>query len=403
MRHGTIVLAVLGLVLAGCQWAGPTALEEPLPADGGAARVAQPAAEDLDLLGTFGREDAARFETPAYTGLQQNSFCEVGADMDVDAGPDGEHVVFASSRHAPTPDIYVKKVNGRTVTRLTTDPGRDIQPVYSPDGRFIAFASDRSGNWDLYVMTAEGQRAFQVADTPMHEIHPSWSPDGSRLSYCQYNARSAQWEIWIVEVANPASKKFITIGLYPVWCPSPSVDRIAFQQARRRGTRLFGIWTVDLVGDEARYPTEIVPPHGNTAALAPAWSPDGSNLVYTTVDLVEKTDPATGEKQPQRVERGNDVWVTSLDGSCRVRLTGDHTADWNPVWAADGRIYFTSNRSGRDNIWSLKPTDTRLIRATMIGPSRVGSADGPQGAAERPSPEAARSGEVEANQADVPL
>ena len=367
MRYLMIMGLGLCVATAGCSWTGPTALDEPTP-------IVQPSAATLDILGQFGDTTVARFETGSFSGLQQNSFTEIGSDTDPCVSADGKRVVFASTRHSTSSDIYVKKTNGRTVTRLTSDPAHDVQPTFSPDGRFIAYVSDRRGNWDIYVMAADGQKPFQVTDSLSHEIHPSWSPDGSRICYSQFNSRTGQWEIWIVEVANPANRKFIAFGLYPVWSPSASTNRIAFQLARHRGTQLFSIWTVDLVEDEARRLTEVVPASARTAMIAPSWSPDGTSLVYTTVELA--VDPKTGKIARQRVDRGDDIWMAAVDGTARVRLTGEATSDWSPVWSPDGRIYFSSNRGGSDNIWSLKPLDMRTIYATRRSPARVGSARG---------------------------
>ena len=392
MRY--ILMAITGIcvVLAGCSRTGPTALDEP-------QGVVQPPSASLDILGRFGESQTARFETPAFTGLQQNSFTEIGMDTDPDVNPDGKTIVFASTRHTKAADIYVKKVAGQTVTRLTSDPADDIQPTFSPDGNFVAYASNRSGNWDLYVMTSDGRRPFQVTSSLSHEIHPSWSPDGSRLCYSQYNTRTGQWELWIVEVANPANRKFIAYGLFPAWCPSASTNRIAFQLARHRGTQLFSIWTVDLVDDEARYLTEVVPATSQTAAIGPAWSPDGTTLAYTTVEIA--TDPETGKLSTDRVSRGDDIWVSAVDGTSRVRLTGDRTSDWSPVWAADGRIYFSSNRAGTDNIWSLKPLDVRLIQATRHNPARVGSAKPPATGTGGKAPAPSGGAAVGTNSADI--
>lgn len=363
----SIALAMAVVLSSGCSYftsRAPTPLEEP-------QALRQPPAERLDILGRFGDMTAARFETVAYTGLAQNSFTEVGADSDPDISPDGSMIVFASTRHSMAADIYMKRTDGRTVTRLTNDPAHDIQPAFSPDGRFIAFASDRTGNWDVYVMATDGRKPFQVTSSLSHDVHPSWSPDGAQLCYSQYNSRNGQWEIWVVEVANPANRRFVTFGLYPTWCPSPAVNRIAFQMARHRGTPLFSIWTVDLVDDEARYLTEVVPATASQAMISPEWDGTGMSLVYATIRMA--VDPETGRVLDTPVERGDDIWLTSVDGASRIRLTGEQTSDWCPAWAPDGRVYFASNRGGADNIWSLKPVDVKLINATRVAPQRVGS------------------------------
>ncbi|NIA20900.1 MAG: hypothetical protein GWP05_02780 [Anaerolineaceae bacterium] len=384
-----IFAAICGFVmLAGCGWAGQTALDQPQPimppSDSGAG---------LDILGQVGDSPSVRFETQAYSGLQQNSFTEIGSDTDPDISPDGRRMIFSSTRYSRTSDLCIKKIDGRAVTRLTDDSANEVQPALSPDGNFIAYASDRAGNWDIFVMATDGRTAFQVTSGLSHDVHPSWSPDGSRLCYSSFNTRSGRWEIWIVEVANPANRKFITYGLFPSWSPAAAVGKIAFQLARRRGARLFSIWTVDLVDGEARFPTEVVPATATTAAIAPGWSPDGKRLVYTTVRLVQ--DPRQGALKHRPVMRGDNIWITTIDGLTRVKLTREPSSDWCPVWSADGRIYFASNRDGADNIWSLKPLDTNLIQATRVRPTRLGNS-------QRPVPGAAKAratgeAKVEAN------
>jgi Tol biopolymer transport system component len=368
-----LLLVVLVVAATGCSKMSLAFLDEP-------QATLQPTGQSLDIFGQVGGTPAVRFETPAYTGLQQNSFTEIGSDFDPNVSPDGKQIVYASTRNSRNSDIYVKKVEGQTVTRLTADGANSIQPTFSPDGSFVAFASDRTGHWDIYVMTADGQKPFQLTNGLSHEVHPSWSPDGSRICYSAHNERSGQWEIWVVEVANPANRKFVANGLFPAWCPSPAVNRIAYQLPRQRGTQLFSIWTADLVNDEARCQTEVISATRDTAAICPSWSPDGTKLTYTTV-LVPQSNPGTpGAPQavkPKRVDRGDDIWVAAVDGTTKVRLTGDGTNNWSPTWAEDGRIYFTSNRSGSDNVWSIKPLDTNIIQATRVRNVRVGSTGGP--------------------------
>ncbi len=385
---------------AGCSKLGQAWLHEPQPAP---KQTDVPPQMTLEMITAMGGTAPVRFEDPSYTGIQQNSFTEIGTDMDPSVCPDGQYIVFSSTRHARTADIYMKTIDGQTVTKLSSGSGNKIQPVFSPDGQYIAFASDRRGNWDIYVMTADGRRPFQLTDGLSHDVHPSWSPDGSRICYSTYNNRTGQWEIWISDVANPARRKFIAHGLFPVWSPDPTVNRIAFQMARQRGTRLFSVWTIDLVDDEARMLTEIAPASEDTAAISPGWSPDGTHLTYATcgirmapqqnqqgqqpgapVDEPTATAAATGT-QPVLAVAESDIWVTTLDGRTRINLTGDRSSNWSPCWASDGRIYFTSNRGGAENIWSLKPLDTALMQATRVGPHRLSSSRLPGGAAVTPA------------------
>ncbi|MBC7771342.1 MAG: PD40 domain-containing protein, partial [Pyrinomonadaceae bacterium] len=126
--------------------------------------------------------------------LAQVTFASQGSDFDPAVSRDGQFIVYASTQHRPTADIYMKSVNGRTITQLTADPGQDVMPTVSPDGKRVAFASNRSGSWDVYVMTSSGGQAVQVTSDPAHELHPSWSPDGTQLVFSRMGPTSGRWE-----------------------------------------------------------------------------------------------------------------------------------------------------------------------------------------------------------------
>lgn len=287
--------------------------------------------------------------------VRRVSHSEEGADFDVTLDPTGENLVFASTRHRETSDIYRQRVDGQAVTQLTDDPANDVMPCVSPDGNSIAFASDRGGNWDLYLMDAEGGPAIQLTRDTTHDIHPSFSPDGSKLVYCSFSERSRQWQLVVIEVNNPATKRYLGHGLFPEW--SPAGDTIVFQRARERGTRWFSVWTVELnENGEAGSPTEIAW-SAESACITPAWSPDGSAVVFCTV-----SDP---EADSQSSPVSSDVWLVGADGSGRTQLTPGRFANLQPAWSADNTVYFVSNRSreGVENIWAIDSSDAlRMVR-----------------------------------------
>lgn len=104
--------------------------------------------------------------------------------------PDGKQIVFTTSRYQQPGqsnnfEIAVMNVDGTNVRRLTTSPGMDTEPVFSRDGKRIAFSSDRGGNDDLdiWVMNVDGTNLVQLTNTPDAETEPSWSHAGDRLAY----------------------------------------------------------------------------------------------------------------------------------------------------------------------------------------------------------------------------
>jgi len=278
--------------------------------------------------------------------IRRMSYTAEGADFDVTTDATGRWMLFSSTRHREASDIYRQRVGGESVTQLTDDPGNDVMPTLSPDGRTIAFASDRGGNWDIYLMDANGGPAVQLTSDRTHDLHPSFSPDGKRLVYCSFGERTGQWEMVVVDIDNPATKRYLGHGLFPQW--SPTDDTIVFQRARERGTRWFSVWTVELNSDgEAGSPTEIAW-SSEHACITPSWSPDGSAVVFCTV-----SDPEADSNGDQPLN--SDVWLVNVDGSGRTRLTAGRFSNLQPTWSADNTVYFVSNRGreGVENIWAI--------------------------------------------------
>ena len=91
--------------------------------------------------------------------LRQITFTSEGADFDPDIDPTGTLLVYASTQHRATADLYLKRITGSALQQLTDDPANDVMPAFSPDGKRVAFASDRAGNWDIYLMDVAGGQA----------------------------------------------------------------------------------------------------------------------------------------------------------------------------------------------------------------------------------------------------
>ncbi|HYE02455.1 MAG TPA: DPP IV N-terminal domain-containing protein [Phycisphaerales bacterium] len=300
--------------------------------------------------------------------LSQVTFVTEGAAMDPCVSRDGQWLVFAGTQHRPTADIYIKPVTGRAVTQLTSDPAHDVMPAISPDGTRIAFASNRAGSWDIFVMPVRGGQAAQVTSDEADELHPSWSPDGTRLVFCRLGQTSGRWEMWVTGAgSDAAASEFIGYGLLPHWCPATGTgsdgrDRILFQRGRERGDRAFSVWTIDYKPGDAGSPTELFGQRG-IAAINPAWSGDGKQIVFATV-------PAWPGPEGETAAVSSELWIADASGSGRVGLVSGPCASLMPTWGGDGRVYFASDRGGNQNIWSLG-TEKALAALSGAGPQQA--------------------------------
>lgn len=309
----------------------------------------------MTLFGEIPGVPTYQFESRAAVSLRQHSYPSEGSDFDPSISRDGTKMIFASTRHSLNPDIYYKDADGVAVVQLTADPASDVQPCFSPDGRRVAYASDRSGNWDIWVVNLDGHQAIQVTSNAAHEVHATWSPDGKQLVFCSMPERGGQWELWLASAEAGAVKRFIGYGLFPEWAPNSNT--ILYQRARRRGTRWFSLWTVALINNEPRMPTEIVssPEH---AMILPTWSPDEKQIAYCTVENV----PQVMRDARNPLQRA-DIWMVDVDGRGKIRLSDGVGSNYAPTWSDLGRIYFTSDRASagdNESIWSVIP-----LRAPM--------------------------------------
>lgn len=334
---------------------GPLAVLNPMNS------IPSPAVIDARAMGlgvipvTGGDQDSTRVSP---FNVAQVTFVGEGSAFDPTLTPDGKTLVFAGTQHRPTSDLYSKPVDGRVVTQLTSAPGDDAMPSISPDGTRLAFASNRSGNWDIYVMPVTGGPAVQVTTDSGDELHPSWSPDGAKLVFSRLGAASSRWEMWVTEPGNNAVSHFIGYGLFPSWSPvaatgASGTDKILFQLARQRGQRSFGVWTLDYKDGQTSNLTEIAA-SPTTACINPTWSPDAQKVVYSQIPL----DASLGDhdvKAALNLSRPNvaTLKLVNVDGTGEVDLTGSGGSSILPFWGRSGRVVFVANFDGTENIWSI--------------------------------------------------
>lgn len=307
--------------------------------------------------------------TRATMNVRQVTSSYAGSDFDPIVTPDGQYLIFASTQHRPTADLYIKSIQGSVVTRLTDDPAQDVMPSISPDGNYITFASDRSGSWDLYIMPFEGGKVVQLTNQTANDLHPTWSPDGQQIAFCRLGQQSGRWEIWVKDVLADNGAQFIGFGLFPEWCPVAGTgiagaDQILFQRSRERGDRAFSIWTLDYNPNPGTSSRETELATGpNQALINPTWSPDGNFISFAAVPNSESWSNGSAARP-----ESSTIWMVSTQGTGKIKLTDGDTIDLMPAWGRDNNIFFVSNMDGQDHLWSMELTPAiKAASAIMPG------------------------------------
>ncbi len=227
-------------------------------------------------------------------------------------------------------------LDGRFV-RLTSRTGEELFPSVSPDGEFVAYASQAAGNWDIYLQRVGGERPINLTDdSDSADSEPAFSPDGRSIAF---RSERDGGGIFVMGATGENVKRVSTIGHNPSW--SPTGDQIlantdAISDPTARTVAKEQLWAIDVASGKRR----LVTPDD---AVQASWSPNGHRIAYWGV-----------HRGGQR-----DIWTVASSGGDPKPVTADEALDWNPVWAPDGRhLYFASERGGTMNLWRV-PIDER--------------------------------------------
>jgi Tol biopolymer transport system component/DNA-binding winged helix-turn-helix (wHTH) protein len=262
----------------------------------------------------------------------------------------------------------------RTLTRITFDEGLQSEPTWSPDGRYIAYSSDRGGKFDIWVQQVSGGDPIQITKGSGHHWQADWSPDGK---YIAYRSEEGEGGIYVVPALGGAGleRKIAPFGYYPHW--SPNGSQVLFQNSFTVTGHWNRFYVVQLDGSAPREVLAEFIAQNKLSAASAVWHPDGKRVTVWVGDLSPSpsfwTVPIAGGagiKLEITPEVRRKLAEASGEGEVGQQM-GDFSFSWSPSGDA---IYFERGYKGARNIWKMT-VDPQTLRATEI--DRVTTGAGP--------------------------
>lgn len=240
--------------------------------------------------------------------------------------PGSEQVVFASTSHLtgacpPKPrfpdhvsyawplypyDIFKASADGSNLTKLTTNPQYDAEPVISADGSKIVFGSQREGDFDIYTMDADGSNVTRLTEKIGYDGGPWFSPDGKQIV----------WRAWHPETAKDKAQ----------WADNMRNNYII-------ATPL-DLWIMSSDGSNKKRLIE-----NGATNWAPSWHPDGKRIIFSS-------NMDDWHEDLKKFGHNFELYLINSDGSGLERITINDVFDSFPMFSPDGKkLAFGSNRN----------------------------------------------------------
>jgi Tol biopolymer transport system component len=228
--------------------------------------------------------------------------------------PDGRAIAFTRRFCGPRdPEIYVMNADGseqRMLTRNPTDFHMN-EPAWSPRGNKIAFVSRRDGNLEIYVMNTDGSERRRLTRNTVRDSNPVWSPDGRRIAF------ESNWQLWVMNADGSGQRRLTRNGgrnFAPAW--SPDDRRIAFERRLGRLQRdecsgcgramIFEVHVMNADGSGQQMLT--------ARGAKPSWSPDGRRIAFMSrrdgnAEIYAMNADGSGQRNLTRTRGRHEGWL----------------------------------------------------------------------------------------------
>lgn len=270
-----------------------------------------------------------------------------------------------------------------------TEGINQVAPAWSPDGDSIVYSSEQT----IWIMNADGTNKKEIYDSIVWDGEPVFSTDGNHLYFASEHVKPYSTKfigIHVIDIDGLKRTQITKNADMRAPAVSPDDKQLAYL-SKLSGN--YDIWVMDIDGSNQTQITD-----SNIDEGAPAWSPDGEQIVYSLdrniwiIDTGSKIQSILKENyydnynpvfNPEgtkvafvlETDGSKDIWVMNADGTGTTQLTFSDKEEMDPAWSPDGKsIAYSSNKAGEFNIWKMElsmtepiiPKDTEYIEKEYV-------------------------------------
>lgn len=220
--------------------------------------------------------------------------------------------------------------------QITDEPGQELNPSLSADGKSVVYARRIDGNWDICLLRVGGKNPVNLTrDSPADDTQPALSPDGDRIAF---RSERDGGGLFVMGATGESVRRLADFCYLPAW--SPDGKQIACSTVSPHRPDVRESLSSRIVVIDVDSGAQRVVNARTQDAVHPSWSPDGRRIVFWGMR-----------------EGARDIFSVASTGGDVASLTNDDALDWDPIWSPDGKhVYFLSDRGGSMNLWRI-PAD----------------------------------------------
>ena len=275
-------------------------------------------------------------------------------------------ILFVSDRDWNS-EIYVMDIDGNNPRNLTNNPKTDINPSWSPDKQQIVFQRSSNakgggddddddaggkdkkegGNNDIYVMDKEGKNLRQLTDHPSDDRHPTWSPDGKQIAFISNRDGGKASAIYVMDTVGNNLRR-LTNDVKFTWIDSPDwspdgkqivfTSMVINKDAKEKSSEIY------VINVDGKNPRQVAKNPKLTWTESPKWSPDGRQIIFSS--------GRTGNYE---------VYMMDSNGENLRNLTNHPAPDYQPSWFTPSTLSVSPADNFRTHAWGQVKKTTNLV------------------------------------------